>query len=383
MTPALPASLPASPSRVLAVDLARALAVLLMIQGHSLNVLLAPERQANLGLDIWLFIRGLTSCLFFFLSGFAFTVATARRWDSFSAPSARFSRRLRRFGVFLLLGYALHFPVRHLRDLRSLDETGWRSFLQVDVLQTIALSLIGLQLLVLVARTPRRFLWLALASGAGIVLLTPLVWGVPWASFLPLPLASYLSAATGSAFPLFPWAGYLLVGAALGGCYVARKESPAALSFSRYLLRVGFLAFTLGFVFEGLPLQLYPGLDFWRTSPNLFLIRLGCVLMLLAGVFAAARLFTRLPRVVSALAEESLSIYLVHVCVLYGSVWNQGLAQRIGPRLGWPETLGWIAALLLSMSLLALSWNWAKRRQPPASRVLRATFALVLAYLLL
>lgn len=366
-----------------AVDLARALAVLLMIQGHSLNVLLAPELQANLTLDAWLFIRGLTSCLFFFLSGFAFAVATARHWDSFAAASPRFWRRLRRFGIFLLLGYALHLPVRPLQELSSLDDLGWRRFLQVDVLQTIAVCLIALQLLVVVARTRRRFVWLALAAGVGIVLLTPLAWNVAWSSFLPLGVASYLSAATGSPFPLFPWSAYLLMGAALGGLYVSRQELPGVLPYSRYLLRVGFLVFALAFVFEGLPVRLYSTLDFWKTSPNLFLIRLGCVLMLLAGGFAAARLLTRLPRVVSAVAEESLSVYLVHVCLLYGSVWNLGLAQRIGPRLGWPETLGWILLLWLSMALLALSWNWVKKKQARTTYALRVALAFLLAFYLL
>jgi acyltransferase len=370
-------------ARVISVDLARALAVVMMIQGHTLNVLLAPTYRENSVFDAWVFVRVLTSCLFLFLSGFAFTLATTRHWEDFLRPSTRFWRRLRKFAFFLLLGYALHFPVYHLADFRFLSKDGWRGFLQVDVLQSIALTLIGLQLLVLVARTLRRLALLALAGAAIVVLLTPLVWAFPWADFMPLTLAAYLGAATGSPFPLFPWAAYVLAGAGLGYIYIARQRAPGALPFPALLLRLGALIGFSGLLFESVPFTLYANINFWKTSPNLFLIRLGCVLVLLAAIFAVGPFLRRLPRVVSSLAQESLTVYAVHLCVLYGSIWNLGLAQRIGPGLGAAETLGWIALLVVSMSLLAWGWNWSKKNQPPQSRVARAAVALALAYCLL
>ena len=370
-------------TRVISVDLARALAVMLMVQGHTLNVLLAPAHRETAAFDAWLFVRGLTSCLFLFLAGFAFTLATTRHWEVFLRPSARFWRRMRKFAFFLLLGYALHFPVYHVGDFHFLGEDGWRGFLQVDVLQSIAITLIGLQLLVLVARTPRRFAALAAAGSASIVLLTPFVWPFPWADFLPLTLAAYLGAATGSPFPLFPWAAYVLAGAGLGYVYVARQEPAGALPFSAILLRLGALVGFTGLLLESLPFSLYDNINFWKTSPSLFLIRLGCLLVLLAAIFALGPFLRPLPRMVSSLAQESLTVYAVHVCVLYGSIWNLGLAQRIGPRLGYAETLGWIALLMVSMSLLAWGWSWSKKNQPPRSRVARAAIALALVYRLL
>ncbi len=222
-----------------------------------------------------------------------------------------------------------------------------------------------------------------MAGSAGIVLLTPLVWAFPWADFMPLTLAAYLGAATGSPFPLFPWAAYVLAGAGLGYLYVARQRAPGALPFPALLLRLGALVGFSGLLFESLPFALYANIDFWKTSPNLFLIRLGCVLVLLAAIFAVGPFLRRLPRMASSLAQESLTVYAVHLCVLYGSIWNLGLAQRIGPRLGHAETVGWIALLVVSMSFLAWGWNWSKKNQPPQSRVARAAVALALAYSLL
>ena len=78
--------------RVIFIDLARAVAVFLMIQGHTVSALLAPEYRAGRLFDVWVFQRGLTSCLFLLLSGFAFSIATSRHWPSQVRPSHTIGR---------------------------------------------------------------------------------------------------------------------------------------------------------------------------------------------------------------------------------------------------------------------------------------------------
>ena len=60
--------------------------------------------------DIWQFQRGLTSSLFLLLGGFAFSIATGRHWASHLRWSPALLKRVRRFGLFVVLGYALHLP---------------------------------------------------------------------------------------------------------------------------------------------------------------------------------------------------------------------------------------------------------------------------------
>jgi len=93
--------------RVIFIDLARALAVVFMIYGHSVDALLAPQYRVGTWFAVWQFQRGLTSCLFLLLSGFAFSIATARHWTTHLSVSRAFVRRTRRFSLFVLLGYAL------------------------------------------------------------------------------------------------------------------------------------------------------------------------------------------------------------------------------------------------------------------------------------
>ena len=74
-------------------------------------------------------------------------------------------KRLRRFGLFVLLGYALHFPVPRFAMLADATDQQWRSFLSVDVLQLIGVTFIAVQLLVLIVQSRRVFMVAAFVLG--------------------------------------------------------------------------------------------------------------------------------------------------------------------------------------------------------------------------
>ena len=131
------------------IDLARALAVVFMLYGHAIDALLAPMYKTGAWHTAWQFQRGLTSSLFLLLSGFAFSVATGRHWASHTTLSPKWWKRVRRFALFVVLGYMLHFPAGRVFDLPWAREPQWRSFFAADVLQLIGVTFIGVQCLVL------------------------------------------------------------------------------------------------------------------------------------------------------------------------------------------------------------------------------------------
>ena len=256
-------------SRMLLVDFARALAVLL-IQGHALDVLLAPVYRQGALFETWLFLRGLTAPMFFLLSGISFTLASLRRWDAYARPCKESLRRLGRFAFFIILGYVMHWPAKSLQDFKYLDSAGWQGWLQVDVLQCVGFTLIVLQLTLFAAKTPKRFASLAILFSSFFVLLAPVTWAVDWSHYFRLSVASYFNASTGSLFPLYPWSGYLCLGAALGYLYVQwQAKSPAALA-APPLVKTSALLGAIGVCFHLVPLNPYAHADFWKTSPNLF-----------------------------------------------------------------------------------------------------------------
>jgi uncharacterized membrane protein len=368
--------------RVIFIDLARALAAIFMLYGHTVSALLDPRYQTGTWFDIWVFQRGLTSSLFLLLSGFAFSIATGRHWTSHGHLSRTVFRRLRRFGLFVVLGYALHFPAQRFVYLPYATPEQWRSFLAVDVLQLIGVTFIGVQALVMAARSRHVFGWLAFAAALAAVLLTPFLWRIDWIRFLPAWMASYFSPAGGSQFPLFPWCAYVLVGAALGQLYVRMGAARLEWYANVALFAPGLAMVALAFIVGALPMWLV-GPGAWDAVPTQVSLRMGASLMLLALIARASQRITRLPHVFGAVAQETLLIYFVHLCVVYGSVWNRGFAQAYGPALGPWQTFACVVFLLAAMAGLALYWNWWKHTRPRAARWTSIAAGALLLYRLL
>jgi hypothetical protein len=349
-------------SRIEAIDLVRVLAMALMIEGHTLDALLHPIYQQAGWYHLWLFCRGFTAPTFMMLSGFSFALATIKRWDHHLSLNNVVLRRLRRFAFFILLGYAMHVPVSSLRHLGTLDRQAWQSWLQVDVLQCIGMTLLLLQLLVWIARTPARFARMSFTSALALVAFSPAIWASGWSSHLPLGISGYLDGSIGSLFPLLPWAAYLFFGAALGWLYVQRYR-PDSSTFALLLLTAGIVGILGGQALEKPAIALLGERLFWSTSPSLFLIRASFVVVLLGGMLSVRPFASFSSSTIRSLAQESLFVYFLHVCLLYGSIWNAGLRERFSG-LNLPQALTVAALMIVAMAALALLWNRAKQGPP-------------------
>lgn len=351
--------------RVVFVDLARVIAILMMIQGHTLDALLGSEYRTTTAFYIWSFSRGLTSCLFFFLAGFAFVLATYGRDDRVQIPGWPL-RRFGRFAIFLLIGYGLHSPVAKLDQISLVTADQWRAFLAVDALQCLAVTLALLQLFALGTRTRVRFLILTLTTCVTVVAMTPVVWRANWDAVLPVAVAAYMTPQGGSLFPVFPWSAYSLLGAAVGALYVGANHAGGFLM--RVLGAGGVAMVTASLVGSLAPWQPLGRTDFWSTSPNQFLLRAGLVCVGVALVAHMSRRLSRLPGVLNALAQQSLAVYAVHLCVVYGSVWNRGLRSWYGQTLAFGPAVAWVILLGGSLIALAYAWHSCKLRKPRATQ---------------
>jgi uncharacterized membrane protein len=368
--------------RVIFIDLGRFLALVFMLYGHTVSALLASEYQRGTWFELWNFQRGLTSSLFLLLSGFAFSVATSRHWGAHLRLSWAVFKRTRRFALFLLLGYAIHFPVPRFSMLTMLTDAQWRSFLVVDVLQLIGATFLIIQMLVLIVKTRRMFTVATFVLAAVVLGLTHTVWAIDWWQKVPWWLAAYLSPAGGSLFPLFPWATYVLFGAGMGQIYVrwgaAHLSSYAAFG----LLLPGVALSALGWGLAAVDNAPW-GPDAWNFMPIQLAIRIGACLVLLAAIARASQRLTRLPRLFSAVAQETLPIYFVHLCIVYGSIWNSGLAVWYAGSLGPMATLLCVLMLLALMAALGWYWHWLKHARPRLAKWITAGVAALLVIQLL
>ena len=349
--------------------------------GHTVAALLGTTYQQGTWFEVWNFQRGLTSTLFLLLSGFAFSIATMRHWPSYTKPSPAFWRRIRRFAFFIVIGYALHFPVPHLADIASTDEARWRSFLAVDVLQLIGVTFICVQLLTLVLQGRRAFMVVSLMLAVVIVAVAPASWTFAWQEHTIPALAAYLTPTTGSLFPLVPWSASVFIGAAAGGLY-ARWGAAHLSRFATWMLLVpGVLLVVFNLAGGRLPAALEAGEFGWL--PMAVLMRTAACLIGLGALAHASRYVTNLPHAFGAVAQESLLIYVVHLCIVYGSIWNPGLYQFYGGSLTPLATFLVVVGLIAAMTLLAWQWNVLKHHRPRTARWITLGTAGLLVLILL
>jgi len=177
------------------------------------------------------------------------------------------------------------------------------------------------------ARRPRLMLaGAAAATALTIALLTPLLWTTWRPHWLPWPLESYINGVHNLGepqpwlFPIFPWTGFAFAGLAVGlflSSSWGRKHSTQTFAL---VAGGGIALIYLARWFDVRQWQLYPVYDFWHTSPNFFLIRVGLLLVILSAVYAWCRWgagqwgFSPLVQ----LGQTSLLVYWVHIEFVYG-----------------------------------------------------------------
>jgi uncharacterized membrane protein len=132
-------------NRLFALDLARLMAMLMMMQGHTIDALVEPQLM-NLNeypWNIWQFMRGLTAPIFLIVSGTVHVFAMKRNERGSMSEETR-KRRMNWAWIILLCGYMLVFPANRLIDLPFVQEDAWALFFQVNILQLTACTLMAI-----------------------------------------------------------------------------------------------------------------------------------------------------------------------------------------------------------------------------------------------
>lgn len=369
---AMPQQAPVAPSRWLALDLLRFVAVFLMVQGHTFTELLGTEVQHERWYRHHQFVHGYTAPMFLFASGLAFGYTTFRSWKRSTEPGDALYKRLRRYGWLLVIGYLMHVPTLAVGGLVSAGDGALHQLLQVDVLQHIGVSLCALQLLAVLVKRERVFVGIVGAMFVAAVLLAPLVWAWPADRHLPLVLAGFVNGASGSYFPLVPWAGFTYAGVLVA--FLARGVERPSEKLAPWLLGVTLVSLGAPVALNRLGFAPYGPHDFWRTDPYYFFFRLGNVTAVLTVLAYLERFATyvgmalsgrgrvaRALRWVRVVGEESLVVYVAHLVALHGWVIRPGMASAMGHSLSLPACSLVALALFASMVLVARAWSDMKK----------------------
>ena len=338
------------------LDWMRGLAILIMIQSHTFNSFTRLDLRDSGPYILSQFVGGLAAPLFLFMAGMttAFQMESLERRES--SRLRRWRTALKRAGYILLIAFTFRFT----NWAFGIPHASASEMLRVDILNCMG---VGMAVLAIAAvfPSPRRVRFTVLA-GVAIAGVSPFMANLDW-SWSPALLRDYLVPLPNRGhFPFFPLAAYLAFGMALGT--IVKRE--AAEKFDRLMqwsVWIGFAMIFTAQYFSNLPYSIYPRSNFWLDSPALVVIRVGIILLLMAGAYlwteyVAGKGWSWM----QTLGKNSLMVYWVHVTIVYGAV-----VRPIKRALSIPATA--LAAVIVTLMMIAMSAMWLqyrpKRKSPP------------------
>jgi len=378
-----------------------------MFQTHCYDAWLGGDARNTSFLKGSQLLGTLPAPLFLFLAGVSFALVTDKLIRKNLSP-AEITRVMlgRGAGIF---AFGLLFRLQEY--LIAWGWAPWSDLLRVDVLNIIGLSMILMALLCGITLTLCRkvrdykepsgdsykgmssgipptaeegfgisrcgptLVAAAIAAASTIALLTPPLYTTWRPSWLPWQLESYidgchnLGAPQPWLFPIFPWSAFAFAGLAAGfilfndllfsGLFKdrARNHTTETLAF---FAAVGAAAILLAHQLDHSSFYLYSTYDYWHTSPNFLMTRIGLLLLItfLSYVWCRWGLATRGFNPLIQLGQTSLLVYWVHIEFVYGRF--SLLPKRAESILAASRGLLEIFLFMLILSLLRTRIDWKK-----------------------
>jgi uncharacterized membrane protein len=364
-------------SRRAYIDWARGIAVLLMIEAHTVDAWTRAVERHSIAFRDLTVLGGLAAPLFLWLAGLGVAMSASR--IAVVAVEAACRRGLEIFilaFLFRLQGFVITPGGSPLALFR------------VDVLNIMGPAMIAAGLLWGLARAAAGRVMLYALAASSIAMVTPIVRTTRVIRMLPIWVQWYLRPAGDlTTFTLFPWAGFVLAGAAVGALLAAASDERVERRLHIALGASGAALIAYGFYAAGRP-SIYRVSAFWTSSPTWFAIRVGILMVSMSAIFAVwafghedtktrnmSLLFRAFvlswQRPLARLGRASLFIYWIHVELVYG--YTTWLIRSRLPL--WGTAIAYVAfcavmygAIVLRDRLVAV---WRARRAGPTPQPAR------------
>jgi uncharacterized membrane protein len=374
------------PNRRAYIDWARGLAVLLMIEAHTTDAWTRPADKTSSAYGMAVILGGFAAPLFLWLAGLGVAFGASRIVERTGSRAQAVETMCRR-GLEI---FVLAFLFRLQAFIVSPPSTPLKIF-RVDILNVMGPAMVGAALVWAVGEATRaRVVTYGLVATA-IAMATPVVRATHAVEWLPVWMQWYLRpAGEFTTFTLFPWAGFVFAGGAVGTLVAAAGNGALERRLHGALAVVGVVLIAGGFVAAGQP-TIYRSSSFWTSSPTWFAVRVGIVTLALSFCFIIERLShdatqtpaqTTLRAVMSSwqhplakMGRASLFVYWIHVELVYGYaswLWRGRLPL-------WGAVLGFMAFTVAMYGAIGLRdrvvANWRKisanRSSGPVARGVR------------
>lgn len=340
------------PTRLFFIDAIRAFAILMMLQGHFIDTLLNPtyKDRSNIGFIIWDFLRGITAPVFFTITGLVFIFLLLKA-NAKGAVNQRIKKGIYRGLLLIGLGYALRFSFMSVLygDINL-------NFIEVDVLHCIGVSLI---ILIGLFKISLKNEWilavLLLIIGASIFVTEPLYRNISFEA-LPTFFSNYISTKNGSVFTLLPWFGYVAFGGCIGVLFFKSKTNNKAYKISSFALLGIILSLYSSHALKLLDIAFNIPLLSKSANYNYLFSRLGNVLLLF-GLFYTFENYLK-HAIITKIGQKTLSIYVIHFILIYGSFIDVSLKQFFYKSLTPLQAI--IGAIVFIISVCFIAFHYVK-----------------------
>ena len=314
------------------IDWARGVAVLLMIEAHTTDAWTrAADKKGVLYRDANI-LGGFAAPMFLWLAGLAVVLAATRHAERTGSRAQAVEGIVRRGLVIFILAFLFRIqafivsPGNHLVTL-----------FRVDILNVMGPAIVAAGAVWWLTRTAAGRIAAFSALAIAFSMLTPIVRTSPLVGYLPVWVQWYVRPAGElTVFTLFPWAGFVFAGGAAGALLATAHGERSERRGNVAMAVVGAALLALGFYTAGRP-SIYAAASFWTSSPTWFAIRVGILMLALAGMYGLGQLVGRHdgtnPQTLrdraralalswqtplERLGQHSLFIYWIHVELVYG-----------------------------------------------------------------
>ena len=305
-------------TRLYFIDIARSIAILLMLEGHFVdNGLMDVYRDTNNDIyNAWLFVRGFTSPIFLTITGIVFTYLLIGNNHLEYFKNNRIKKGYKRVVELLFWGYVVQVYAFH-------------------VLQCIGIGILSILILYGIYKAVKIIpLWVYFFFAGTIIFSSYIVissWPKEyyWPESAPIFIQNMFHGKY-SIFPILPRMGYTMYGAMIGVILYTYKSKVKEWSFILSVFLIGaFLYFFLKdllLILDGIfahPIYHLYKVDWLYEC-------LGMVLIILSILITLEKFIGEIkPNLFLKIGQNTLTIYILHMVLLYGSITGFGINRVI------------------------------------------------------
>ncbi|MBI3400746.1 MAG: acyltransferase [Acidobacteria bacterium] len=354
------------------IDWARGIAVLMMIEAHTLDAWTRASDRRGVWFGDASILGGFAAPMFLWLAGVGVAMSAARTFER-TGSRARAVDAVARRGLEIFI---LAFLFRLQAFILSPGAHPVTLF-RVDILNVMGPAIVATGLVWACGTTSTARVLAFSALATLVAMITPVVRQATAVDVLPVWMQWYLRpSGDHTTFTGLPWAGFVFAGGAVGVLIAEARDDRLERRLQIILGSTGAALIALGFYMAAQP-SIYRASSFWTSSPTWFCIRTGILMVALAGMYVLETLLARAGVILGPLArigQSSLFVYWIHVELVYGyaSWWWRRRLPLWGTALAYAAFCVVIYAAVLLRDRIVEARRTRAQRTGPARQIVTA-----------